>query len=348
MDLIENVPDPDQQDLNTVHLSLNHPLLAAEAQQQTDRSATKHTAPRKFTDHRRYSPYETEAARRKRAYRDKLKYQRRQNRLVLKPDANIIDEFKSPSDIELENAIQSQSSQDESEDHHLLPPSPVLINNNNDGNRRTTFEFDENNQLLGSKSTKDKSKPPIVEPWIGIPLRASLFPEELESEKSANPRYCFLCDYSPTRLALTENDRYEELCTFFHENYGRVDKAWLLAETQMLYNKTLRKFTDENLPWYKQQIEDHFTVHCPTTRYMLELQFQTLNDILRVLEKHNILETKSTSSEDTATAASVSKIRINLQYAELYFKICDKMRPMLKVLTQMRPAISGASGNSHK
>jgi len=168
----------------------------------------------------------------------------------------------------------------------------------------------------------------MVPEWRPISIKHKLFDDSKEEEKSTEPDYCFMCDCSPNRLDQENATRYTHLRTFIHDNWGIVDHVWLINKAQELYNVGLRPYTDKKLPWYRRVIDQHYTDHHPTIRYMLEDQLQTFTGVLRNIEESGILE------ESTRIPG---RKRVNLQYAQLYNTYCKEMRPLMKLLATMRP-----------
>jgi hypothetical protein len=178
------------------------------------------------------------------------------------------------------------------------------------------------------EAEEEEEEAPAVPEWRPVAIKQAVFSDADESETSDNPNYCFLCDCTDNRMSVGENTRYKQLREALYDNYGITDVKWLIPKVQTLYNAGVRPYTTLKLPWYKRVIHEHITRHHPTPRAIVEQQLQTFNDMLRALESSGVIE------ESTIVPG---RRRVNTTYASLYKELCKEMRPMINLVTKLRP-----------
>ena len=167
----------------------------------------------------------------------------------------------------------------------------------NADHQRRQQEEAEGQQFVGMEDEKQQledAEKKDVEKWVGVNLQRKMFDDANEPEISDDPDYCYMCDYSPTRLDTQGAQAYQMMVDFIQCQWGIVDPVWLITKIQEMYNDGLRQYTDHNRPWYKRIIFDHFLKHYPTIRFILENQLQTFRAVLTTIENNGIFEESTT------------------------------------------------------
>ena len=150
-----------------------------------------------------------------------------------------------------------------------------------------------------------------------------------ESEVLNDDDYCADCDNAQNEEQKEANPSVEEYRQHYEDNCLHTERIRLAKQTQQLYNKKVRPYTENQRCYKKRMISEHFEVHAPTPTITRSIELRNLNYALQVMRSNALYK----RDQNGVVSVDGSNIRLYMQIMNKRDAIMDHLHQNKKSKT---------------